>query len=306
MSPPAAPAPEPPGPAAAAPEVSVVLPAFNRAESLGTAMDSVLAQADVRLELIVVDDGSTDATAAVAEAHPDPRVWVLRLGENRGAAAARNAGIAAAHAPWVAFQDSDDLWLPGKLAAQLARCGPKDVVAVYCAMRIDDPEGVSRRGSRIVPGPEVRLREGAILPALLRDSFVSTQTLMVRRDVLDRLGGFDAAMPALQDWELMLRVAAQGRVAFVPEQLVVQRFSANSLTRVRARRAEARARILARHAGLFAADPRALALQHYRLAGDARALGRPAEARAALAAAIRAAPGWWRPHAMRLWLALRR
>jgi len=293
-------------PGGGAPDVSVVLPAFNRAGSLREAMDSVLAQEGPTLELIVVDDGSADTTAEVAAAHPDPRVRLIRLESNRGATVARNTGIAAARAPWVAFQDSDDVWLPGKLAAQCARTGPPEVVAVYCAMRIEDPDGVSRAGSRILPGPGVRLREGKILPSLLRDSFVSTQTLMVRRDVLERLGGFDPALPALQDWELMLRVAGAGTVAFVPDPLVVQRFSANSLTRVRARRAAARAAILARHGALFATDPMALALHHYRVAGDARALGRPDEARAALSRASRAAPWWWRPYAMRLWLALRR
>lgn len=290
----------------APPDISVVLPAFDRAGSLRAAMDSVLAQEGVTLELIVVDDGSRDGTAAVAEAHPDPRVRLLRLGENRGAPAARNAGIAAARGAWVAFQDSDDVWLPGKLAAQWARTREPGVVAVYCALRIEDPEGLVAAGARIVPGPAVRLREGAILPALLRDSFVSTQTLMVRRDVLERVGGFDPAMPALQDWELMLRVAPSGKVAFVPEPLVRQRFSANSLTRVADRRAQARLRILDRHAALFDADPAALALQRYRVAGEARRAGRPEAAREALAAASRAAPWWWRPRAMRLWLALRR
>lgn len=293
------------GDGAAAPAVSVVLPTYNRAASLRAAMDSVLAQEGVALELIVVDDGSGDDSAQIVQGHPDPRVRLLRLEVNGGAAAARNAGIAAARAPWVAFQDSDDLWRPGKLAAQLVRADAPGVVAVYCAMQIEDAHGVSLAGARVMPGPDVAPREGRILPALLRHSFVSTQTLMVRRAMLPQLGGFDAEMPALQDWELMLRVAAEGEVAFVPEPLVVQRLSGDSLTRWRARRAQARARVLGRHAGLFARDRRALALQNYQLAGDARAIGSAETARRALAAAIRAAPLWWRPWAMRLLMALR-
>lgn len=290
---------------AVAPEVSVVLPAWNRAGTLRAAMDSVLAQGGPPLELIVVDDGSEDATAEVAASHPDPRVRLIRLDANSGATAARNAGIAAARAPWVAFQDSDDEWLPGKLAAQMLRAAEPGTVAVYCTLRVEDPDGVSTGGSRLVPGPEVSLREGRILPALLSGSFVSTQTLMVRRDVLERLGGFDAALPALQDWELMLRVAQEGAVAHVPVPLVVQRFAPNSLTRTRGRRAEARAMILARHAGLFAQAPRLLAAQHYRVAGDLRALGDRAGAAAHLARASALAPLWPRPRLMRLWLVLR-
>ena len=287
------------------PDISVVLPAFNRVGTIRAAIDSVLSQQGPALELIVVDDASTDATAQVVAGHPDPRIRLIRLPENRGVSAARNAGIAAARADWVAFQDSDDLWLPGKLAAQIAAARPGDV-AVYCALRIEDPEGLSQHGSRITPGPDVQPREGALLPALLRANFVSTQTLMVRRAVLERLGGFDTSLPALVDWELMLRLAPLGPVSFVPEAYAVQRFSENSLTRSQSRRAAARTAILSRHADLFATRPAAHAFQLYTAAGEARRMGDLNAARRHLAAARRARPLWWRPHAMGLWLALRR
>src|SRR5438105_1920243 len=97
------------------PVVSVVLPTYNLAQLLPRAMQSVLDQSFRELELIVVDDGSTDATVDVVQAFQDPRVRLVRLPENRGVGPARNAGIAVARAPYIAFQDHDDLWLPEKL-----------------------------------------------------------------------------------------------------------------------------------------------------------------------------------------------
>ena len=138
----------PPGPAAPLPAVSVVLPAYNRADSIRLAIDSVLRQSFTDFELIIVDDASTDGTRAVAEAVADPRVRVIAHPANRGASAARNSGVAAARAPFVAFQDSDDEWLPRKLEKQMARllAPGAGYVAAYCGMRIldeptDEPTG---------------------------------------------------------------------------------------------------------------------------------------------------------------------
>src|SRR5689334_7474886 len=103
------------------PEVTVVIPTRDRAELLPRAVDSVLAQEGAAWELVLVDDGSTDATPAVFERYAqDPRVRVLRL-DPGGVSRARNRGVALGSAPWVAFLDSDDEWRPGKLAAQLAQ-----------------------------------------------------------------------------------------------------------------------------------------------------------------------------------------
>src|SRR5207237_4177688 len=102
------------------PLVSAVIPVFNRVRSIGAAIDSALAQDMKELEVLVVDDGSTDATREVVGGHPDPRVRLIARERRGGAAAARNAGIAAAAGDYIAFLDSDDVWLPGKLAWQPA------------------------------------------------------------------------------------------------------------------------------------------------------------------------------------------
>ena len=102
------------------PKVSVILPVHNRADVLPRAIESVLAQVFGDFELIVVDDGSTDGSAAVAKSFGDPRIRIIELGKNRGGNVARNEGIRAAHAPLIAFLDSDDRYIPTKLATVVA------------------------------------------------------------------------------------------------------------------------------------------------------------------------------------------
>ena len=131
------------------PPVSVVLPAYNRAGAIRGAVESVLRQSFTNFELIVVDDCSTDATAAEVAEIADPRVRLIRHAENRGASAARNTGIREARGPWVAFQDSDDEWLPLKLEKQMARlmAPGAEYVAAYCGMlraRLGSFEEVAR------------------------------------------------------------------------------------------------------------------------------------------------------------------
>jgi glycosyltransferase involved in cell wall biosynthesis len=276
------------------PAVSVVLPAYNRAGSILAAVDSVLGQTFRDFELLVVDDGSSDGTMASLEGISDPRVRLLANPRNMGAGAARNTGIRAARAVWVAFQDSDDEWLPQKLEKQMARLDAlgRAHVAVYCGMAVvgelDSPSAADAPGRttlRYIPDPHLSVVEGNIRPALLRESLVSTQTLIARLESLLAIGGFDESLPALEDWDLALRLAALGPFAFVDEPLVMQHFSANSITRYRDRRLIARQKIVAKHLPELQAEP-ALLARHYRaIAGEQRRLGLIAEARASLAEA---------------------
>ncbi len=298
-------------PLAPPPPVSVVLPAYNRAGVIGGAIESVLRQSFTEFELIVVDDCSTDATAAEAAAIADPRIRLIRHEANRGASAARNTGIGEARGTWVAFQDSDDEWLPLKLEKQMARLAAPgaDYVAIYSGMLIlGAPEaggaGIGRPAISYMPRPDLELIEGDILPTLMRTSIVSTQTLMARRDLLLRIGGFDESMPALIDWECMLRLALLGPVACVDEPLVLQRFSANSITRDALRRAEARDRAVEKHRAVLERDPAALARLYYVVAGEHRITGNYPAARRALAEAMALDPVNPRFRAMSLYLAL--
>jgi glycosyltransferase involved in cell wall biosynthesis len=296
-----------PIPPAAAPQVSVVIPAYNRAATIAAAIESVLRQTWGDFELIVVDDASTDGTRAAAAEVQDPRVRLIANPRNMGAAAARNAGVAEARGTWVAFQDSDDEWLPGKLEKQMARLAANpDFVGAYCGLLtvggLDARPG-ERTALRYVPDPSVKPAEGDILEPLLERNMISTQTLVVRRDVFEELGGFDATLPAIEDWDFALRLAHRGPIAFVDEPLVHQRFSPNSISRWTRRRRESRQRLVAKNMPLFASRPHLLARQYYILASDHRRAGDLAAARRYLALARKTHALSPRPWAMSLYVA---
>jgi glycosyltransferase involved in cell wall biosynthesis len=191
------------------PRVSVVLIAYNGQRTIAKAIDSVLAQTVTDLELVVVDDGSTDGTAAVVAGYRDPRLTYHRQ-PNAGPSAARNTGIRATSAPWVAFLDCDDWWTPGKLARQLD--ATPGVGLVYSGAVFFDPSGRQIE----VMHPTLR---GHVLPALLLGNGITGggSTAMVRRDVLEAVGGFRDDLHYGEEWELWLRVAAREPIAFVPE-----------------------------------------------------------------------------------------
>lgn len=297
----------PPVPPSVPPSVSVVIPAYNRAATIVAAIASVLRQTVAEFELVVVDDGSSDGTAEAAETVTDPRLRVVRLAENRGAAGARNAGVAEARGRWIAFQDSDDEWLPEKLARQLARLEQRpDAIAAYCGLLTVGAlaaDAAGRTRLAYVPDAGIDLVEGRIQPTLLKQNVMSTQTVVVRRDVFLALGGFDESLPAMEDWEFAIRLTGAGEIAFVDAPLVHQRFSPNSLTRNRAKQLRAHAMILEKSRPLFAGRPDLLAWQHYVLAGLNRQAGNLAGARHQLALARKARPGAPRTLAMSLYVA---
>lgn len=303
--------PSPAATAAAVPPVSVIIPAYNRAATIGAAVASVLRQTYPDFELVVVDDGSTDGTLAAAGAVPDPRLRVVAAPENLGAAGARNLGVAEARGTWIAFQDSDDEWLPGKLARQMARLATPAPDGAgwggcYCGLltvgALDARPG-ERTALRYVPDPAVTPVEGDILAPLLVRNMISTQTLVVRRDLFLALGGFDETTTPIEDWDFALRLAARSPIAFVDEPLVHQRFSPDSITRWTRRRTDSRERLVAKNMALFARHPRLLARQYYILASDNRKAGDLAAARRWLALARRTAPADPRPWAMALYVA---
>lgn len=283
---------------ASVPKVSVVIPAYNRAASIGLAVGSVLRQTLCDLEVIVVDDASSDDTAAALEAIGDERLRIIRHAKNAGGAAARNTGIRAATGEWVAFQDSDDEWLPLKLERQLAalaRLG-SDVVGVYCGMIILGRPGDSGFNPAAVsywPNPRIRPAafEGPLYRTLLLSgSLISTQTFMGRRDALLEIGGFDESLKALQDWDCFLRIAALGAIAFEPEPLVIQRFSENSLTKSMRNRAHAQATIIEKHRGALEETPRRLSEYFHQVGSMRRRTGDYALARHAFRESLRYDP----------------
>ena len=217
------------------PAFSVVVAAYNSAATIGEAIESVRRQTRSDWELIVVDDGSRDATVALAESFADPRLRIVRQPENRGPGAARNRGISLAQAPLVCTLDSDDLWLPTYLEtmARALEANPQAAVACTDAWVLDEATGRVRETSVVTPqhpphplpdDPPTLLRE------LLRRNFIYN-SITAHREPLLAVGGYDERLRVGEDWELWLRLGAAGfRFIHVPELLAVYRARADSLT----------------------------------------------------------------------------
>lgn len=198
------------------PIVSVVIPTFNRASTIGASIESVLTQDYPNLEIIVVDDGSKDDTERIMEPYVARGVRYFRQ-ENRGAPAARNAGVERATGELIAFLDSDDAWAPTKISAQV-RCMSEslpDTALVYTSMKKVDQHG------RLL-GYKRATKRGSIYLDLLRDNVVgSTSTALVKASVVREIGGFDTALRSRQDLDLWLRIARKYPIDFVDEPLVI-------------------------------------------------------------------------------------
>ena len=197
--------------------VSVIIPTFNRKALVRDAVASVRAQAEVTVETIVVDDGSTDGTpAALADEFGD-RIQIISTA-NRGVSAARNLGVAQSRGEWIAFLDSDDRWLPGKLAAQM------EFFAAHPQAAICQTEEIwIRDGVRVNPAARHRKPSGDIFAASLRLCLVSPSAVILQRYLFDRVGGFDTSLPACEDYDLWLRISRDTPVWLVDEPLVVKR-----------------------------------------------------------------------------------
>jgi len=204
---------------------SVIIPAYNAERYIAKAIESCLSQSYAPREIIVVDDGSTDGTAEIAESFPSP-VRVIRLSENMGASVARNRGVQASTGDWLAFLDADDWFLPQKLELQ-RRCALENeqVVLIYAGFRVMNLDGSEYDGKLLLP------RE--LFPRLRYRCVIHLDSVALRREAFDAVGGFNPALRVTEDWDLWLRLADRYSVdLFAPmtEQLVVYRKTAGSLS----------------------------------------------------------------------------
>ena len=275
------------------PEVSIILPTWNRLPLLRKAIDSALTQTWRDFELVVADDGSTDGTRDYLAAIGDPRVRPIWLEHRGDLTSARSAGLRHARGEWVAFLDSDDLWLPEKLALQLQR------LAAHPACRwsytgyllVDADERPLPERSAVLGRPI----SGHILEPLLRfEVAVSVVAMLVQRSLIDEIGGFDEMIPIRSDYDFALRLAARSEVCALPENLTwVREHAGRTTARLRHVDIYADQERVFRKAAADAASHRihALCLRQCatQLAGQASALSREGSHRAALAALFRAA-----------------
>jgi Glycosyl transferase family 2 len=206
------------------PAVTVVIPTHNRKRLLELTLGSALRQRDVALEVVVVDDGSSDGTAPIVEGFGDVRVRLVRHETARGVSAARNRGIAEARGEWISFLDDDDLWAPDKVALQLDAVQQTGQLWAYTGhVNITSDHRVVGGAPPCAPEKvQDSLRRTNLIPG-------GGSNVLAQTDLVRSLGGFDEMLGILEDWDMWIRLAREGRPAWVRKPLVAYRIhGANS------------------------------------------------------------------------------
>lgn len=241
-----------PDSAAERPLVSVVIPTYNRADTILRSVESVLGQSYRNIELIVVDDCSADGTEAVIAGVNDKRIRFIQLDKNSGACAARNRGIDEAKGGVIAFNDSDDVWHADKLEKQLAFMQRTRADVVVSSMAVFDEE----KGAFLFHFPDTaKTREGPVTyEDLLRYNSTSTQLLFARAECLKETK-FDPSMPRFQDWEVSLRLAKKYRLFHQDEILVDTFIQKDSITKNPARGIAGMDMLYQKHRAAIDSDP---------------------------------------------------
>ncbi|GAF65000.1 putative glycosyltransferase [Bacillus sp. TS-2] len=209
-------------------KISIILPVYNRKETLIESVNSILLQTYIHFELIIVDDSSTEDIENELLIFEDTRIKYIRLEKNVGAAIARNIGVKQSSYSWIAFQDSDDKWLPTKLEEQvqliLSLPESKRTVVYTSFKRIKD--GISE----IIPSnKENRAVDGEIFKSLILGNFITTQSLLIKKEIFEEVGGFND-IPRFQDWELCLRISMKYNFYWISKPLVDVYYTSDSIS----------------------------------------------------------------------------
>jgi glycosyltransferase involved in cell wall biosynthesis len=241
------------------PAVSVVMPTHNRAHLIGRALRSVLAQSFSDLEVLVMDDASTDNTDEVVRAIGDVRVRHIRSDSRLGPAAQRNLGIKHARAEYVAFQDSDDEWFLEKLEKQVERMRalPPDVALTHCALIRHQESGYVQQ----LWNPLTQGREKTEILRTNTNTF--TQTWLARRDALVASGGFDERLRLWDDWEFLIRICQKYRVDNDARFLCLVYDTPGSLVKQNDIRLSGMELLIEKHRALMEQDPKVMARNLY-------------------------------------------
>jgi glycosyltransferase involved in cell wall biosynthesis len=206
-----------------APEVTVVVPTHDREDLLGQTLGCVLRQCDVDLDVVVVDDGSSDGTLESVRGLGEERVRIVSIPRARGVAASRNLGVAQAKGEWVAFLDDDDLWAPNKLRAQLAAMRSANASWAYTGAVSVDPD------LRIVAGGPPPTPERVCEELPFRNVVpAGGSNVLACRDLLVKVGPFDEGLRHMADWDLWIRLSRLGRPAAVSSPFVAYRLHAGN------------------------------------------------------------------------------
>ena len=210
------------------PKVSIILPTYNRAHIIEKAIQSVLNQTYQDFEIIIIDDGSKDDTKKIIRGfqEKDNRIKYIRFEENKGAAAARNAGIKMSKGEYITFQDSDDEWVIDKLEKQMKVIETSsENIVIYCGFwRIDGDE------KTYIPDINISNREGNIHKELLKGNFVDTPSILLPKKNLEKIGMFDENLLRLQDWDLSIRLSKYYNFKLIDEPLYISYLLSDSIS----------------------------------------------------------------------------
>lgn len=244
------------------PEVSVIVPTYNRATLVGRAIRSILSQDFQNVEIIVVDDCSSDNTEAVVSGFNSEKIRFFRLSCNSGAASARNYGVAKSIGKYVAFLDSDDEWLQYALSILLAGMLENDnidiVLAGFIRFYSNNPEYIC--GANCLKGT------GDQVSVLLSENYVSPQIMMIKRSTFITLKGFDVSLSHREDWEFGIRAVTRYHFCFVDRPIAVVYETPGNLTSNDWAKVAALDAILNKHSDIFSRCPRIYA-RHLRHVG---------------------------------------
>lgn len=222
------------------PAVTVIIPCFNAVEFVAAAIRSALDSGDVAVEVIVVDDGSTDGTWEVIQGFGS-QITALKQ-QHGGPYRARNLAAGMAKGEWIALLDADDDWLPGKLAAQLRLADAATDLVYTDRLNFGDSSRYKERQS-----DSVRLWEGDVFEPLLQGNFITLSSVLMRKSAFDKLGGFSVEFTGVQDWDMWLRFAAAGgRVRLCQEPLTRYRIHSGQMSHNLKQRAADRMAVLRR------------------------------------------------------------
>lgn len=280
-----------------APAVSVILPVYNRSASLGAAIQSVLTQSYDDLELIVVDDASSEDLKPIVEGFSDSRMRYIRREMNGGASAARNTGLVAAEGRFIAFQDSDDLWLPDKLKIQMALLEAMPEVGVVVHSKVlygRGPDGTYGVGLVTIEPPPHRIMkpEDDQVLKYLTENRISLQNTLFRLDCYPDRKWFDDLTRANADWAFSSSLAQYARIAEYPDPVVLAFSSADSVSKVARAKAIGLIRIVKRNRTAYARYPQAYGAMMWQIGRILARDGKPRMARKFYREGFRRHPGF--------------
>jgi len=208
--------------------ITVIIPTYNRADKIEKPIRSVLDQTYEDFMLIIVDDCSNDDTESVVRSICDDRLVYHRLSENMGAAGARNEGVRLSRTEFIAFHDSDDIWLPDKLEKQMNYMDTHpDAGMVYGRMRVIAPEKTYEFPNEAISGD----LEGNLYPWLLRRNTIGAPVMLMKKNHFEEIGGFDVSLRCLEDWEFATRFSRKFEIGYIDDVLMETFFSEGGVSK---------------------------------------------------------------------------